>query len=231
MRSNFGHSTFHSGTVRLEKRMAQGLYFNTFYTFSKTLDSQDGDNSGSGVAPIQNRGLEKGRASFDRNHRYIGVINWELPVGRNHRFFSGMGRLTNTLLGGWELSWIQTIESGNPLTFSFANSPFNYYPTFVGSRRPSLVSEPVYDFSRWNNGGPDRFTLQNRPAVIDIGAFAYPDAFQIGNAGRGILTGPRLVWAQFSAQKNFRIKERLNAQFRWNFQNALKTYNLWGDNP
>jgi hypothetical protein len=228
MHSNFGHSTFHSGTVRLEKRVAQGLYFNTFYTFSKTLDSQDTDNAGTGVAPIQNRNLEKGRASFDRNHRYIGVLNWELPIGKNRKFFSGMGSVTNALFSGWELSWIQTLESGNPLTFSYANSPYNYYPTFAGSRRPNLVSQPVYDFGLWNNGGPDRFTLQNRPAVIDINSFAYPAAFQVGNAGRGILTGPRLVWAQVSAQKNFRIKERWNAQIRWDFQNALKTYNFTG---
>ena len=44
MRSNFGHSTFHSGTIKLEKRMSKGLYFNTFYTFSKAINSADTDN-------------------------------------------------------------------------------------------------------------------------------------------------------------------------------------------
>jgi hypothetical protein len=228
MRSNFGHSTFHSGTAKLEKRMSSGLYFNTFYTFSKAINSSDSDNSGGGVAPIQNRNLEKGRAGYDRNHRYIATVNWELPFGRGRRWASGMSGWKETLMGGWELSWIQTIESGNPLTFTFANSPFNYYPDFAGARRPDLVRQPVYDFGLWDNGGPDRFTLQNRPAVVDINAFAYPAAFTVGNAGRNILTGPRLVWAQISAQKNFRISERWNAQFRWDFQNALKTYNFTG---
>ncbi|MFN7934059.1 MAG: TonB-dependent receptor [Bryobacteraceae bacterium] len=228
MRSNFGHSTFHSGTIKVEKRMSQGLFFSTFYTYSKAINSADTDNSGGGVAPIQNRNLEKGRAGYDRNHRYIGTVNYELPVGRNKKFFSGMSGWKNALAGGWELSWIQTIESGNPLNFSFANSPFNYYPGFAGNRRPDLVSEPDYDFGKWNNGGPNRFTLQTRPAVIDMNAFAYPAAFAAGNAGRNILTGPRLVWAQVSAQKNFRISERMNAQVRWDFQNALKTYNFTG---
>jgi len=50
----------------------------------------------------------------------------------------------------------------------------------------------------------------------------------VGNAGRNILTGPRLVWAQVSAQKNFRFKERYNAQIRWDMQNAFKTYNFTG---
>ena len=228
MRSNFGHSTFHSGTIKLEKRMSKGLYFNTFYTFSKAINSADTDNSGGGVAPIQNRNLEKGRAGYDRNHRYIGTINWELPFGKGKRFNNG-NRVVSWLMSGLELSWVQTVESGNPLNFSFANAPTNnYYPTFAGARRPDLVSTPVYDFSKWNNGGPDRFVELNRPATIDINAFAYPGEFRLGNAGRNILTGPRLVWSQVSAQKNFRFKERFNAQLRWDFQNALKNYNFSG---
>lgn len=157
----------------------------------------------------------------------------------------GAGGWKQWLFGGYEISWIQTVESGNPLTFSFANSPYNYYPTFAGNRRPDLVGDPDFDFSAWDNGGPDRFTLQNRPAVIDINAFRYPGgdacpvsgpsaadiarcSFLIGNAGRNIIAGPRLLWSQVSAQKNFFIGERLRAQLRWDFQNALKTYNFTG---
>jgi hypothetical protein len=227
-RSNFGHSTFHSGTIKAERRMSRGLFFMTFYTFSKAINSADTDNAGGGVAPLQNRNLEKGRAGYDRNHRYIGTVSWELPFGKGKKFTSG-NRVANWLMSGLELSWIQTIESGNPLNFTYANAPTNnYYPTFAGARRPNLVSTPDYDFSKWNNGGPDRFVEVNRPAVIDINAFAYPGEFQIGNAGRNILTGPRLVWAQASAQKNFLIREKARAQIRFDFQNALKTYNFTG---
>jgi len=227
MRSNFGHSTFHSGTVKLEKRMSRGVFFSTFYTFSKTINSSDTDNSGGGVAPIQNRALEKARAGFDRNHRFIATVNWELPFGKGEKWLSN-SRIGHAILGGMELSTVQTLESGNPLNFTFANSPFNYFPTFAGARRPNLVSTPDYDFSKWNNGGPDRFVTNNRPAVIDINAFAYPAAFQIGNAGRNILTGPSMAWAQISLQKNFRIKERTQVQLRWDMQNAFKTFNFTG---
>lgn len=228
MRSNFGHSTFHSGTVKMEKRMSRGLYFMTFYTFSKAINSADTDNAGGGVAPIQNRNLEKARAGYDRNHRYIGTINWELPFGKGKKFQSG-NRVANWLMSGMELSWIQTIESGNPLNFSFTNAPTNnYYPGFAGARRPNLVGTPVYDFGKWNNGGGDRFVEVNRPAVIDISAFAPPAEFTPGNAGRNIITGPRLVWAQTSVQKNFMIRERVRAQIRWDMQNTLKTYNFTG---
>ena len=227
MRSNFGHSTFHSGTIKLEKRMSRGMFFSTFYTLSKTLNSSDTDNSGGGVAPIQNRSLEKGRAGFDRNHRWIATLSYELPFGRGKKFINN-SRMGNLLLGGLELSTIQTLESGNPLNFTFANSPNNYYPGFAGARRPNLVSTPEYNFGLWNNGGGDRFVQNNRPAVVGINAFAYPDAFQVGNAGRNILTGPAMAWAQISLQKNFTVKERFRAQLRWDMQNAFKTFNFTG---
>ena len=150
MRSNFGHSTFHSGTVKLEKRMSSGVFFNTFYTFSKAINSADTDNAGGGVAPIQNRALEKARAGYDRNHRFIGVLTTSCPSAReSDGQTSAAGRTIS--LGGWEISWIQTVESGNPLNFCFGGSPYNYYPTFAGARRPDLVGTPVYCFNKWNN--------------------------------------------------------------------------------
>lgn len=240
MRSNFGHSTFHSGTVKLEKRLSRGLFFNTFYTFSKAINSQDSDNDGSGVAPIQNRALEKARASYDRNHRFVGVVNWELPMGQGKRWFSSGWK--RWLFGGYEISWIQTLESGNPITFTFANSPYNYYPTFAGNRRPDIVTTPKIR-DNWRDLGGDRFNLQNINPVIDINHFAYPGgpgcptsnptaadrdrcSFLIGNSGRNIVTGTPLIWSQASAQKNFRFAERYLLQLRWDMQNVLKTYNF-----
>jgi len=227
-RSNFGHSTFHSGTVKLERRLSEGTFFSTFYTFSKALDSQDNDQDGSGLAPIQNRSLEKGRAGFDRNHRFIGTITYELPFGRGKKWLNS-GTWINHIFGGFDIAWIQTVESGNPLTFSFAGSPNNYYDTFAGSRRPNLVGARPELRDGWYDQGGDRFTKDNANPILDINAFGYPAAFTAGNSGRGITTGTRLLWSQASASKNIYITERWKFQIRWDFQNALKTYNF--NNP
>ena len=97
----------------------------------------------------------------------------------------------------------------------------------------------------WDNGGPDRFNngniirsftgtnnglsqfasgwlRQRRRPQLDRAQCN----FRVGNAGRNIVTGPGLRWTQVSAQKNFQFTERWNAQLRWDFQNALKTYNF-----
>ncbi|MEJ7605953.1 MAG: TonB-dependent receptor [Bryobacteraceae bacterium] len=219
LRSNFGHSTFHSGTVKLEKRMSAGMFFSSFYTFSKAINSQDNDNDGSGVAPIQNRGLEKGRAGYDRTHRFINVVKYELPAGQGKRWAQSGWK--KWLLGGYELSWIQTVESGNPLTFTFDGSPYNYFPGFAGNRRPDIVTTPEIR-EGWRDLGGDRFNSQNINTVFNgtnngLSNFALPGGcpqdptgvdrslcnFRIGNAGRNTTTGLPVLWSQASAQKNF----------------------------
>jgi hypothetical protein len=237
MRSNFGHSTFHSGTIKLEKRYSDGFFFNTFYTWSKAIDSKDGDNDGGGVAPIQNRNLEKAVAGYHRGHRFVGTVNYELPAGRGKRWAQSGWK--NWVLGGYEISWIQTVESGNPVNFSFGGSPYNYFPGFAGQQRPDVLSAPVLR-DGWRDFGGDRFNSNNINAIYSLSHFALPGGcpqniagvdrtqcdFRIGNAGRNIGQGMRLLWSQVSAQKNLTFSERWKAQLRWDFQNALKTFNF-----
>ena len=55
--------------------------FTNFYTSSFAVEQhQDGDQDGTGVAPIQNRAFPQGRAGFNRNHRYIAAVVYGLPV-------------------------------------------------------------------------------------------------------------------------------------------------------
>ncbi|MEB2364186.1 MAG: TonB-dependent receptor [Bryobacterales bacterium] len=240
-RSNMGHSTYHGGTVKLEQRYSRGLTFMTFYTFQKAINSQDNDNSGSGVAPIQSRALEKARAGYDRNHRWNGTITYELPFGEGRRWMNRRGVL-DYIFGGWQIAWVQTVESGNPLNFSFDNNPYNYFPTWVGARRPDIVGTPQLR-DNWGDFGGDRFNRNNINPVIDMSAFASPGgaacntltptaeqkaacSFLIGNAGRNVVTGMRLLWSTVSAQKNIRLYERLTFQVRWDMNNPFKTFNF-----
>jgi hypothetical protein len=247
-RSNFGHSTYHGGTVKLEKRYSQGLFFSTFYTWSKAINSQDGDQDGGGVAPIQNRGLEKARAGYDRAHRFNLTANYELPFGLNKKWASSGWK--KYAFGGLELSFVQALESGNPLNFSYSGSPYNYYPGFAGSTRPDVVSQmEIRD--GWVDVGGDRFNKGNSLSVFTgdnngLANFALPGGcpffttipagfdrtrcdYKIGNAGRNIVTGTPLRWTTVSAQKNFQFSEKWKAQLRWDMQNALKTFNF--NNP
>ena len=241
--SNTGHSSFHSGTVQYSKRYSHGLVLDSFYTYSKALDDCDTDGTTcTGVAPMTDRNLNKGRASFDMRHRFVTSATYELPVGKGRRFLNRGGPL-NFIFGGYDISWIQTVDTGNPFSFSFANSPYNYYPTSIGARNPDLVATPVMSqFGLGNQIGPNRFNQNGEYALVsssggqpasyancalptcNISAFAPPAAFTPGNAGRNILTGPAAYFSQVSAKKNFRITERVNLQLRYDFQNPFHNF-------
>ena len=79
--SNFGHNTYHSATVRVERRYRSGLFVTGFYTWSKNLTDADADGGASGVT-YYDRALEKGRSNFDISHRFVGTFIYDLPYGR-----------------------------------------------------------------------------------------------------------------------------------------------------
>jgi len=66
-----------------------------------------------GVEPVTNRSLNKGRAGFDMNHRWVASFTYEVPIGKGRRFLN-RGGILNFLIGGYEVAWIQTAESGKP---------------------------------------------------------------------------------------------------------------------
>jgi outer membrane receptor protein involved in Fe transport len=98
--SNYGHSTFHSATAKVEKRMSHGFSITSFYTFGKSID-EDSDDSGAGGLTFYNRRLEKARSDFDITHRWVTYALWELPFGRGKQWMSNANRVVNAVLGNW----------------------------------------------------------------------------------------------------------------------------------
>lgn len=210
--SNYGDNSYHGGTLRVEKRYSAGLTLNAFYTFSKTLNNGDNDGGMSGIT-YYNRALEKGRANYDIRHRFVHVMTYELPFGRNRRFMN-VGGWKNALFGGWELAWTQTFQSGPPFTVTFAGSPNVYLP---GQLRPNLL-RPDPRTPNWDIG-PHRFPTVAQVPYLDASAFAYPDSFKAGTMGRNVVEAPGINWTQLSLSKEWPIYERLKFILRWDSNN------------
>jgi hypothetical protein len=226
--SNYGDSSYHGLTLRAEKRYSAGLVLNAFYTFSKALNNGDADGDISGI-DFYNRALEKGRANYDIRHRFVGVMTYELPFGKGRKFMN-RGGIVNALLGGWDLAYTQTLQSGPPFTVSFAGSPFNYLPGASSSvilPRPNLVTGVAPVTPDWSIG-PNRFPTQAQVPYLNAAAFAYPAAFTAGTMGRNVVEAPGLTWPQFSLSKHWSIFERARFILRWDMNNPLKSPNFGG---
>lgn len=219
--TNGANSVYHAGTVKLEKRYSRGLSLLTYYTYAKSIDSSTSNL----LIP---RKLDRGRSSFDRTHQYTGTLTYELPVGKGKRWLNRGGFL-NALLGGYDIVWMYQIASGNPLTFGMSGSPYRYMPGIIAYRsgRPNSTGQRAHLRDGWADIGGDRWTRANQNKAIEsMSYFTYPAAYTFGNVGRGTMDRQRFIAAAFSASKQWKIRERMTVEFRYDFQNPFKWYNL-----
>ncbi len=215
--SNYGHNTYHGLTLRTEKRFSHSFFLNGFYTFSKSLNDANDDGGASGIT-YYNRRLEKGRASYDATHRFVTVFISELPWGKGRRWLSH--GLAEKFFGGWDFMYSHTLQTGTPVTITFAGSPYNYLP---GQSRPNQIVPNDEAYTKDWTIGPNRFPTSAQNRYFNINAFQYPAPFTPGTVGRNTLVGTGINWGQASLSKEFPIRERLKFILRWDMNNPFKT--------
>lgn len=207
--TNAGHNTYHGFTARAEKRYsANGFILNAHYTWSKNLSGTIGDGW-----QFYNWNLTKAPTSFDTRHRFIVQGMYDLPVGKGRKFLDH-GGVINAVLGGWNVVWVETAQSGPAVTFSFAGSPSKYLP---GPSRPNQFADPKVP--GWSIGA-NRFPQGAQNPLFNIGAFAYPAQFTNGTLGGGTSTGLWLIWPQWSLSKSYRFRERYKFSVRLDANNV-----------
>jgi Carboxypeptidase regulatory-like domain/TonB-dependent Receptor Plug Domain len=207
------NSTYHSLLARLEKRFSHGVTFLTSYTYGKSIDDSPGfasnsDSSKSAPQNSWNLAAEKGLSDFDIRNRFVLSAVYELPFGSKRQFLAS-GWVSN-VVGGWQLNWIFSAQSGHPLTPYYTANISN---TFGAADRPNVAGDP--------NSGP-----KTANAWFNVAAFTAPAAGTFGNAGRNIIRAPGLEDLDITLARDFRVKERVSMKFRVEFFNALNHTNF-----
>ncbi len=214
-----GISNYNALQVDVSHHLSRGLQFRGVYTFAKSLD--DGDSLNTSVATNSpafasnpnDLKADYGRASFDIRHSAVLNATYDLPLARNAR------GVENRLLADWQISAIETLQTGIPFTPQLSYNPSNDGDT-RNPVRPSF--NPAFT-GNIVEGGPNQYFNPN--------AFLPPAAGTYGNVGRNILQGPSLATLDISLMKKFALTERLNLQFRSEFFNILNAANLNTPNP
>ena len=142
-------------------------------------------------------------------------MSYELPFGKGRHFANKTG-FVDHIIGGWELTWTQTFQSGQPFTVNFANSPNRYLP---GEARPNILTSAEAALNKDWTIGANRFPTLAQNPYLKFSSFAYPAPFTPGNLGRNTFEGPGLNWTQLSLAKWWRIKERTRVQLRLDANN------------
>ena len=199
-----GSSRYDSLQASVQRRFRGGYLFQVNYTISKTLErlTMLNPNDYNAADPART-GLEKRLSAFDAPRKLSVVGVYELPLGRGKRVGGSMPLLANLVAGGWKLGWNVTYQSGFPIDFPNA-APIRTGSAKLPKDQRSL--ERSFDTSIFPRvAGPAPFTLRDFPT-------RFPDVRFMGVRN----------W-DFSLSKDFRIVERVKAQFRADFINAFNT--------
>ena len=108
-----GKSSYNALWVSLNQRLRSGLQFNSYYTWSKSLDYNSLSSQGVVAQDSYDLRAERGPSDFDARHRLVISGVYELP-------FAG-----NKLIDGWQLAAISQAQSGNPVNLITSNSTIN----------------------------------------------------------------------------------------------------------
>jgi hypothetical protein len=197
---NDGLETYHGLTAVFRQHAYHGLDVSLGYTWSHTLDTS-ADANGGGTPMIQyNLKADYGNANWDIRNRFVGTVTYALPELRQ------FGPVTRSIVGGWQANTIVTLQSGIPINVSITNDQANVGG--IGTQRPNYVHAPKSTCNR------NSYTSGTKISCLDLTAYSLPALYTFGNLHRNDISGPGLINVNFSMFKNFRLFERVTAQFR-----------------
>ncbi len=173
----------------------------------------------SGFAPnIYDLTAEYGLASIDLPHRILLSGSYELPFGKGKALLN-TGGLVNRLVGGWQVNFIGTMQSGYPPSITQANNNTNAYSS---GQRPNLVAGAAIK-------ADDTLQRALSPLAADGGyfnaaGFTTAPAGTFGTLSRTLnVRGPGQRNWDIGLTKDTAILESLRAQFRIEAINAFNT--------
>jgi len=220
-------------SLEANHRFAHDLTFSNGYTWAKSITNAlgvapssaiptggQGDN-GDNVNNIYNIAADEGNAYYLPRQRFVSTLVYDLPIGRGKKYFGGVSRAANAVLGGWRVTGIALVQTGPWLTPYFPSSLSDPSGTFPSSRS---VSQQRPDCASGRTGYLSNPTTAD---YFNVSAFSVPasDIGRFGNCGVGILEGPGTGTFSSSVGKTFAISEKVGLRYEAQFANLFDILN------
>jgi carboxypeptidase family protein/TonB-dependent receptor-like protein len=203
------HSTYHALQAKLQRRFSRGFTLLSSFAYGKSIDNGSGirTTDGDSLTPSNNYNLqlERGLSAFDFRRRLTTSWLWDLPLG------------ANTLLRGWQLGGILTMQDGFPFTVlcgpgNIQNGGGACYPDATGANPNLPRSEQT------------RTRFFNTDAFVD--RLPFGPQFRYGNSARNTVIGPGILNFDASINKKFTVSESKYVEFRTEVFN-LPNHPIW----
>ncbi len=230
-------SHYQSLQVRYEQRAVSGLTLLNSFSWSHSLDNASASLEGNTPSPQDGNNIAADYAQSDYNLPIADVLSlvYDLPFGRGKQFLGQSNGLVNTVVGGWQLSGINTMQAGTPFNLTYTpNSATAVSPqisaTYRGANeyRPNRVpGVPLTERVKLSSGYIQyvNYAALSLPGTKSTsGALLSPFGDLSRNPGRT----PAYYATDFALNKNFDTPvESLKVQFRAEMYNAFNHTNLY----
>ena len=220
-----GNSTYNGLQMKLEKRFSHGVYLLNSFTWSKALDNApghleayNGDQTRVNYANISN---DKGFSNYTQPLNDTTSLIWEVPFGKGRRFGSNASPLVEGVLGGWQLTAIDTATSGLPINLTY--SPTSQFQVSTAPNyRPNVGCDPVTQ-----QGQRTTSNYLNKSCVSVPTDPSHP----WGNASRNSVRGYPFYQFDLGLHKQFGLwREGTRLEFRAEAFNLLNQTNFQAPN-
>jgi hypothetical protein len=234
------YSNFNSLQVKYEQQMTAGLTLLNSFAWEHSLDNASASLEGNTPSPQDANNIRADYAQSDYNLPIANITSlvYELPFGRGQRFAGSVNGLVNTLVGGWQVSAINTMQAGTPFNITYSpNGSQLLSPQISATYRGANEYRPNYvPGQKVTQGRSNRAAGTGYVNYINFNAFVLPpikDAAgnvlsPFGNASRNPGRTPAFYQTDLALNKKFATPiESLKVEFRTEFYNIFNHTNLY----
>jgi hypothetical protein len=225
---------YNSLQTKVEHRSGHGLYLLDSFTWSRAednaaghLDTPDNDNSRINLAnPLG----EIGPSAYNQPLNNVLSIVYDLPYGKGRMFGASAPFLMQELLGGWQLTAINSSSSGAPVNVSYSPNSFQQTSPLLVQRPNQVPGNAVLPKSQRVkfNGNQDIEVLKGSALTPNVAnPFSLPTVNQpYGNAGRNSIRFDPFYQLDMGLHKTFALyPEGVSLDFRAEAFNILNQTN------
>jgi hypothetical protein len=234
------YSNYNALQVRYEQRFVAGLTLLNSFTWEHSLDNASASLEGNTPSPQDGNNLRADYGQSDYNLPVANVTSlvYELPFGHGRHFLANAHGLTDSIVGGWQISGVNTMQAGTPFNITYSpNSAqavsLQISATYRGANeyRPDLVPG-----KKVTQGRSSRAANTGYVNYINFSAFELPpikDATgnvlsPFGNAPRNPGRTPAFYESDLDLNKKFNLPgDRLKMEFRTEIYNLFNHTNLY----
>ncbi len=211
---------FQAGTLRVNKRLSNGVALGANYQYSHAIDNAAavGSVGGVGAQDWTNLMDEEGNSSLDVRHKVTGTYLYEVPFGKDKRWFTT--GTSSHILEGFSISGNFTFATGTPLSPVFSASQISVACGTGGTFRPNLTGAPLNLSSGRQWFSPGAFNEPAADSEYPCGTF--------GDSSRNFITGPGTVQNNMALAKTMQLGETRSLEIRATIDNVFNTVQYAG---